>query len=309
MLTEEQLRERRLGVSASDIAAVAGLNPWATPWSVWAAKTLPDYESEQTEAMEMGDLFEEPIATLYARRNSGVELERSGTLHHPKHHWAMATPDRFVTVAGKRDRLLEVKWAGLAMAREWGKEEDGVPEQYIAQGQWQLFVTELAVVDFAAVVAGSFRTYRVERNESIISFLFEKASGFMEMIRSGQMPPIDGSPAAKQWLTKRFPEARAPMREPTEHEIALAKAYEAARVSEAKAKAEKKRLGNMLRMACGDACGLHGAGVKVSHSNPDGSVVNWQAVATEAGATPALIAKHSTPMGRRLYVRLKKEEV
>lgn len=308
MLTAEQLAERRLGVTASEVAAVADLNPYAGQWDVWAAKTIPGYEIAETEAMELGTLFEDPIAELYARRNHDITLMRSGTLHHPKHHWAMATPDRFVLVDHTIDRLLELKWSGLMAMRDWGKEEDAVPEQYIAQGQWQMFVTGLDVVDFAAIVAGALRFYRVERNETLISHLFAKAEEFMERLVEGRPPPMDGSKTARQWLLNRYPSARSAKRDATPEEIELAVAYESARSREKAAKAEKERLGNQLRLAVGDAIGLASSTVSVSNTLPNGAIVDWQAVATEAGATQKLIAKHSKPMLRRLYVNVKKSK-
>ena len=132
-LSEADRAMRSRGIGASEIASVAGLNPYGSPWSVYLAKTVPGWEIEQTDAMELGHLLEEPLAKFYARRTPGVTLRPSSTVAHPEHPWALATPDREVLVDGAVVRLLEVKTAGLTTMREWGAEDDGVARGTTAQ--------------------------------------------------------------------------------------------------------------------------------------------------------------------------------
>ena len=46
----EWLDWRRGGIGSSDIAAIIGLSPWATPYSVWAEKTgrLDNHDNDDT---------------------------------------------------------------------------------------------------------------------------------------------------------------------------------------------------------------------------------------------------------------------
>jgi putative phage-type endonuclease len=303
VLTEAQKNLRKRGVAASEVAAIAGLHPYASAWDVWVGKTAGvDVASEATE---LGELLEEPIAQLYARRHPDVELRPSDTLVHPEHPWALATPDRDVLQGGRRVRLLEIKHAGLTTMRAWGAEEDAIPEQHIAQVHWQMFVTGVDVVDVAALVAGSARFYRVARNEAVIAFLFEKAAAFMELLRAGTPPPLDGSDAAGAWLRGQFPEAKAPLREASDAEAALLRAYAAARAAVTAAERAKKRLAQQLVAAIGDAEGIAAPGARATYRAPEGATVKWEAVASEIDAPAEVIARHSTPMGRRLDVRLK----
>jgi len=46
-------RNRRKGIGGSDVAAIAGLNPWKTPLQVWKEKVLGD-TVEENAAMRWG---------------------------------------------------------------------------------------------------------------------------------------------------------------------------------------------------------------------------------------------------------------
>jgi len=308
MLSAEQLERRRHGLGASEVAAVAGLHPYASPWDVWMAKTVGVDAGAMSEAVELGEILEEPIARLYARRNPDVTLEPSDTVAHPAHPWALATPDRNVLQGGRRVRLLEIKHAGLTTMRAWGAEDDAIPEQYIAQTQWQLFVTGEQIADVAALVAGAPRFYRIERNEALIGYLFERAEAFMDLVRRGAPPALDGSETARAWLVAQFPATKAPLRDATAEEHDLLRAYAAARAAAKAAAREQDRLAQLVVAAIGDAEGIAAPGARATYRAPNGAWVQWEAVATELGAPPEVIARHSTPMGRRLDVRVKDTE-
>jgi putative phage-type endonuclease len=311
VLSAAQLELRRTGIGASEIAAIAGINPWATAWDVYLRKILPENDAEPTDAMELGNLLEDGLAQFYARKHPGVRLTRSTTLSHREHPWALATPDRLVIEDGRLVRLLEVKTAGLHTFREWGREGDEIPEQYIAQVQWQLFVAgsryaRLAQhVDLVALVAGSPRLYRVQRNEALIAFLFDKAQAFMDLLASNRLPSMDGSEAARRYLLEQFPAGDGSLRPPTAEEADLARAYLAAHERETAAAKEKAQLKNRLCAAIGEADGLLGSGIKATWKAPEGARVDWKAIAQALAPTPDLIAKHSTPHERRLSVTAK----
>lgn len=305
MLTPEQLERRRSGVGASDIGAIAGLSHYATAWDIWCAKTLGP--TPETDEMALGSLLEPALAALYARRHPDVELAESRTIAHPQHPWALATPDRLVLADGQVQRLLEIKTAGPTTRAEWGTEDDAIPEGYLAQCQWQLFVTGLRTVDVIALVAGEPRFYRVERSDRLIQWLFAHAAAFMERLRNGTPPALDGSEAAGRWLAATYPETRAPLREATTDESTLLAQYAAAREIEKSAAAEKERLAQALKLAIGDREGMQSESLRATLKAPRGVTTRWEAVARELGATDELIAKHSTPVARRLDVRAVKE--
>ena len=55
------LEERLTGVGSGDIAALAGLSEYGSPWSVWTKKMrLSPLDDEPTEAMRFGCQFLRP---------------------------------------------------------------------------------------------------------------------------------------------------------------------------------------------------------------------------------------------------------
>ena len=48
---EEWLAARRLGVTGTDISAILGANPWATPLDIWLDKTGPAREVRENDAL------------------------------------------------------------------------------------------------------------------------------------------------------------------------------------------------------------------------------------------------------------------
>lgn len=145
---DEWLAARRKGLGGSDAAAVAGLSPYAGPWSVWADKVgldVPDLEP--SEAMRWGTLLE-PVISVEAGERFGLDVRPSpGLVANPQLGWQLATPDGLVG----DDALLEVKNVGARQADVW---ETGPPDMYWAQGLHYVAVTGRATVHFVALVGG-----------------------------------------------------------------------------------------------------------------------------------------------------------
>lgn len=145
---DEWLAARRKGLGGSDAAAVAGLNPYAGPWSVWADKVGLDVpEREESEAMRWGTLLE-PVISIEAAGRFGLDVRPSpGLVAHPDLGWQLATPDGLVG----DDALLEIKNVGARQADAW---ESGPPDMYWTQGLHYVAVTGRDTVHFVALVGG-----------------------------------------------------------------------------------------------------------------------------------------------------------
>jgi len=248
VLTAAQLEQRRSGIGASEIAAAANLSPYESRWDLWHKKVNGD-DFEGNDATLLGNCLEDGVAQFYAAKRPGVRLKASPTLAHPDHPWALATPDRLVFAskhARRPSRLLEVKTAALNWTGAWSSEEDGIPEHYICQAQWQMFVAGAALgtrfdrVDVAALVAGVPGFYTVHRSEELIAHLLAAGLAFMALLASGEMPPIDGTDACTAELSRRFPRREQEQREATEEErhkmFELIRAREQAKAGEEAAK-------------------------------------------------------------------------
>lgn len=306
-LTPEQLAQRALGVSASEVAAVCSLSPWEGPWSVWAKKK-GHMIVEMSDEMYLGHLMEPVVSAMYARRHPDVTLRESLTLSHPDNPWAMATPDRFVT-SPEGEWLLECKSGGAHASREWGEGDDEVPPHYLLQCMWQLYVTGLSRCDMAGYIGGELHFKTIRRHDGMIEALVSKCRAFYERhIVGDEEPAIDGMESTTNALAAMFPEAREPLREATAEESALIAEYLAAGERVAVEETEKDRLANAIRAAIGDAEGFASGGLKATWKAPQGGRTNWKGVAEAMKADAATIAANTTPNTRRLDVRQKKDK-
>lgn len=186
---QEWLRLRRGGIGGSDAAAVVGLNPWSSPYEVWADKRglLPD--KEETEAMRLGNYLEDYVARRFAEetgKNVRAYKYMLGSVRYP---WARADIDR--RIVGEN--------AGLECktTRIHGTGKRGYPDHYYAQCMHYIAVTGadrwyLAILNLAD---GTFTWHVVERNEEDIAALMAADGRMWGSIQSGTPPEMDGSDA------------------------------------------------------------------------------------------------------------------
>lgn len=192
------LEARRSGLGASDTSALLGLNPWATPYGVWAAKVddSPVRDDEVSEAAGWGHVLEDPVARQVSKRfpKLGKIAPTPGLLRHEQHPWMLATLDRLLVPRKDPDGLpmcpLEIKTVGEFMYREhW---IDGVPPVHIQiQVQQQLAVTEFDHAYVAVLVGGQHlpEPYRVERDDKAIERIIDYAGAWWERYVVGRTPP------------------------------------------------------------------------------------------------------------------------
>ena len=212
---EKFLAARRSGIGGSDIAAVCGISPYATPYDVWLDKrgegVAPDPD---TPALYWGTVLEDVVAAEYSRRTAQKIQRVNALLRHPEHDFAVANIDRAIVnpeVAGRvwwkdgrltTDRLLECKTANGFAASLWGEVgTDAVPDHYFLQCQWYMGVTSAENVDLAALIGGSdYRVFHIERNGDLIADLLEQAAAFWKLVEDGIAPdPQTVADAMHRW--------------------------------------------------------------------------------------------------------------
>jgi putative phage-type endonuclease len=204
-----------IGLGASEIAAVAGLNPHASPWDVWLAKT-GQARFEGNELTEWGHRIEPAIRQKYADATGYIVEVPASSMFHSSRPWQRATPDGIVyttdafdLIEGRTiDRLFQAKNVGEWPARRlW---EAGVPDYVQLQEQWEMDVTGAPVADVCALIGGNeFRRYAVHRDAKIAADLVEIGAEFMRRVERGMPPDVDHSDACKDHLVARMNKARA----------------------------------------------------------------------------------------------------
>lgn len=205
------LAERRKRVQASEAAAVCGVDPFQSAYSLWCEKVgLLDggaqSDDDISEAAFWGTALEPVIADRYALE-SGSELEDLGrtTILVGDHPDLGATLDRKIAASGEDGPgILEIKAPGFLQREKW---EEGPPEKVVLQVQAQLAVTGYRWGVVAALLGGQdFRTFRVERDDELIALLYESVDSFMRCVREKAPPAPDGSEATLAAIKRIFPQ-------------------------------------------------------------------------------------------------------
>lgn len=308
-LTAEQHALRLSGIGASEIGGVVGADgAWDSGLTIWGRKVgkLPPDNDTVSEHIELGNLLEPVIASLYARR-TGFELIESGTLVHPKDPLRIATPDRLVK---GRPRGAQIKKARSRAA--WGEEgTDDIPENIICQVQWEMGVAELELEDVPVLFWGSrLVVFTVHRDEELIGMLTEQAhKWWRDYVVTGRPPTPDGSERCRETLQRLFPKVcgkvEYPMGADLERVLELARAYENARDEEKAAENRKSQIGNELRLLIGDKAGFQGMWGSVTWTPDAKGKPSWKAIAEALNPPVDLIAKNTSAPGRTLRVHLK----
>jgi putative phage-type endonuclease len=179
-----------LCITATEIAAVVGLSPWTSKFTLWHKKAgLPSAPFEPSPEMKWGVRFEDDVAEEFAERHPEHPLLHTGTWKHREREWQRATPDRL-----HGDSIVEIKTA--ASPEGWGPDgSDEFPLHYRCQVLWQQDTlglhrpARLAVL----ILPYDYREYVVEYDEAEAKILRDAAVQFLTDVEAGHRPPIDGA--------------------------------------------------------------------------------------------------------------------
>jgi len=267
-LTPEQLAMRRTGITATDIAAIVGLNPYRSQLEVYASKVGEPDPIPDNEPMWWGRALEPVVAARYGELNDREMDPWTVTVRCADDPLLLATPD-YVAVASNGDsQPVEVKTAlSGRQVKRWGGGGDEVPEEYIVQCQWSMKVCGVDEWDIAALLAmynggATFRQYRLKRDNDLIAALVQRAHGWWEgFVEAGVEPPADGTDSAKRALGSLHPRNTAadiPIAMESEEELMAE--YGAAAADCADTTAERDRLKQLLMQRIGDHDGIESMG-------------------------------------------------
>ena len=185
---QEWLRERKNYLGGTDLAAIAGLNPYRSALDVYLDKTSDDISEETNAAMRWGTLLEDVVAKAYSE-DTGYDVEiEPNTIYHPEYKFLGANIDRW---ADNKRRILECKTASFLKAKEWGDlGTDQIPESYLIQNATYSAVCNVPVVDTAVLIGGQdFRIYTYERNRELEHKLIKIACNFWHNHIEKRIPP------------------------------------------------------------------------------------------------------------------------
>lgn len=207
---------RAPGIGSSEIAAVLGLSPWESPFSLWHRKAgnVPA-DIDDNDSMEWGRRLEPVIAAKFADEHPELVITNCGTYHAADRPWQRANPDRMVydagewlepAVPGAPVAVLEIK--NVRTRDGWGEPgTDEVPIYYRTQVLWQLDVMGVDVGHMAVLIGGSdYREYVIERDEAECAELRDAAQAFLDSVEAGDAPDIDAHGATYVAIQQMHPD-------------------------------------------------------------------------------------------------------
>lgn len=204
MITAEQRLARRNHIGSSDIAAIAGCDPWKSRLGVYLEKVYDVEDLPNKGPVARGNRYERALLD-FAQETLGVELQRDVHVQHPELEIIAVNLD--ARIVGRREGV-EAKTANMAAKTEPGAffDEYGepgtdiVPDRVLCQTHLQMDAADLEIVHVPVLLARFGRLeesmFRVERNEDLIKSLREMAQEFWETYVLPRVPPpLDGPPA------------------------------------------------------------------------------------------------------------------
>lgn len=198
---DEWLQMRRRSIGGSDAAAIAGVNPYSSPYSVWAEKTCRLPEKHDSEAMRQGRELEEYVAARW-REVTGKKTHRvHAILYNRALPFAHANIDRWVV---GENAGLECKTTSALNLKCFQAGE--YPERYYAQCLHYLAVTGAERWYLAVLVLNKgLYHFTIERDEEAIKALLKREEEFWSLVQNGTPPPVDGSDATGEALRSLYP--------------------------------------------------------------------------------------------------------
>ena len=191
-------------IGGSDVSTICGVNPWESPFSLWAKKTGKIPESfEPNEAMEWGSRLENVIMDKFFDEHPELWLYRSpGTFRNVVRAWQIANPDGIYKTESGEFGIVEIKTARY--------EDDwlhGVPAYYKTQVQWYMHTFGFKHAYVAVLFSGSkYKEFEVHADEFEQASNLEQVIQFRDYVLTEQQPDYDGALATYETVRKLHPD-------------------------------------------------------------------------------------------------------
>ncbi|NUQ87491.1 MAG: hypothetical protein HOQ43_03380, partial [Glycomyces artemisiae] len=182
-------------------AAVLGLSPYESRFSLWHRKKGLIAPVEETDVMYWGKRHEPTICDEFARQHPGWEMRTAPTYAAAGRSWQIANPDRLIVDDfGDPIALLEAKTS--RDDEGWGEEGSGdIPVHYRAQCLWYCDVLGVDRCHVAVLIAGcEYREYEITADDDEAYMMRAAAQAFMRTLAADERPPIDGHNATYQTI-------------------------------------------------------------------------------------------------------------
>jgi putative phage-type endonuclease len=197
-------------ITASKVAAILGLSPWTSRFTVYheLAGMLP--RGDMTVNQARGHYLEEAIGQWFADQYS-VHLRPGKCWRSKEHPWMVVSPDRLVfphRYSRTPQAVVEIKTSGSYDG--WGPDgSDEIPPYYRCQLVMQMDALGLSVGHLAVLLPRlSFRGYTIWFDREEAAWMRKEVLDFVSTLPGGpneQIPDIDATDSTFEALRQLNP--------------------------------------------------------------------------------------------------------
>ena len=268
---DEWLDLRKTGIGGSDAGTILGVNPYSSPYALWADKTgLVENVFKGNAATEWGNRLERTVAEAFAEQ-SGCAVVEWPVMLQGRNTWELANVDFFivepseVTPAGQVtsvdsepnniSAILECKTTGIVgkgNAKGWDNNQ--VPASYYWQGAHYAMVTGISQVYFACLIGGQGIVVRSrDYTAECLAGLRDAETSFWELVEKKSPPEFTGADAEFEVLKSLYPSSTGTSVEVSEFIVDCLSEYRMAKQEAEEAEAAVKAIRIELEAAIADA--------------------------------------------------------
>ena len=203
MSHEEWLEHRRNAIGGSDASSIIGLNPWSSPYTVWADKLGKLPPKDDNEAMRLGRDLEDYVAQRFCEKTGKKVRRENAILYNDDYPFAHANVDRLIV---GEDAGLECKTTSVLNLKKF--KNGAFPDNYYVQCVHYLMVTGCKKWYLAVLVLGQeFMVFEIERDEEEIAALAKSEAEFWEYVRTKTPPMVDGNESTTKTISLLYPQS------------------------------------------------------------------------------------------------------
>lgn len=203
MSRDEWTAQRNKSLGGSDAPAIIGLNPYSSPYTVWAEKLGKLPPKEDNEAMRQGRDLEAYVAERFTEKTGKKVRRENSIIYNPEYPFAHANVDRIIV---GEDAGLECKTTSTLNMKNF--KNGAYPDTYYVQCVHYMMVTGCQKWYLAVLVLGrDFMVFEIERDEEEIKALAESEKAFWDFVEKQTPPAVDGSESTSKTISTIFPES------------------------------------------------------------------------------------------------------
>ena len=200
---ETWLEERRKAIGGSDASSIIGLNPWSSPYTVWADKLGKLPPKEDNESMRLGRDLEDYVAKRFTEKTGKKVRRENNIIYNERYPFAHANVDRMVV---GEDAGLECKTTSAMNLKKF--KNGAFPDTYYVQCVHYLMVTGCKKWYLGVLVLGEgFYDFTIERDEEEIAALAKSEEEFWKYVQDKTPPMTDGKDSTSKTISLLYPES------------------------------------------------------------------------------------------------------